>query len=140
MVESNQVEVDEDGYVFDPNRYYEFTEEMRQHAERILSQESESSFQPMIQKRLEIDAAKNWDIFYRQNTTHFYKDRHYLLREFNELETALQRCSDEELPTLLDCGCGVGNAFWPMIEKYPNRLKIQCFDFSKKAIQFVKEN
>ena len=33
-------------------------------------------------KRLEIDARKNWDIFYKQNTTNFYKDRHYLAREF----------------------------------------------------------
>jgi methyltransferase-like protein 6 len=43
----------------------------------------------MTYKRLEIDARKNWDIFYKQNTTNFYKDRHYLKREFSELSDAL---------------------------------------------------
>ena len=69
----------------------------------------------MTYKRLEIDARKNWDIFYKQNTTNFYKDRHYLKREFSELSDAL---SNSQQVTLLDLGCGVGNAFWPLIEAY----------------------
>mmetsp|Transcript_23424 Transcript_23424/g.29122 ORF Transcript_23424/g.29122 Transcript_23424/m.29122 type:complete len:83 (+) Transcript_23424:222-470(+) len=72
-------------------------------------------------KRLEIDARRNWDIFYKQNTTNFYKDRHYLAREFTELSTKLdeskQSGSTEEV-TLLDLGCGVGNAFWPLVENF----------------------
>ena len=93
----------------------------------------------MIQRRLEIDAQRNWDIFYRNNTTNFYKDRHYLTREFNELTEALK--SDEcQQTTLLDLGCGVGNAFWPMVEQFGQKISIQCCDFSKKAVGFVKEN
>jgi len=42
---------------------------------------------------------------------------------------------------LLDLGCGVGNAFYPLVEQYGMPpLRIQCCDFSKKAINFVKEN
>ena len=91
----------------------------------------------MIQRRLEIEAQKNWDIFYKHNTTKFYKDRHYLLREFQELGSALEEGNQ---CTLLDLGCGVGNAFWPMVKKYPQTLKVQCCDFSKKAVGFVKAN
>ena len=32
--------------------------------------------------KLEADAQKNWDLFYKRNTDHFFKDRHWLTREF----------------------------------------------------------
>lgn len=38
------------------------------------------------QQRLEIDAQKNWDLFYKRNTTNFFKDRHWTIREFEELK------------------------------------------------------
>ena len=94
----------------------------------------------MICRRLEIEAAKNWDIFYKNNTTNFYKDRHYLLREFPELEQALKSAPEGKRVTLLDLGCGVGNAFWPMLQLYPSQAKVQCCDFSKKAVQFISDN
>lgn len=72
----------------------------------------------MTYKRLEIDARKNWDIFYKQNTTNFYKDRHYLRREFSELAKKLDSLQKGEEVTLLDLGCGVGNAFYPLIETF----------------------
>lgn len=37
------------------------------------------------QNKLLNDAAKNWDYFYKRNSTHFFKDRHWLEREFSEL-------------------------------------------------------
>ena len=97
-------------------------------------------------KRLELDARRNWDIFYRQNTTKFYKDRHYLAREFTELSDKLEEAnnsnnSEQEPIVLLDLGCGVGNAFWPLVENYSMPpLKIQCCDFSQRAVNFVKEH
>ena len=73
----------------------------------------------MIQRRLEIDAKRNWDDFYKHNTTNFYKDRHYLSKEFPELSKALDLQKDtQEKVTLLDLGCGVGNAFWPLVEAH----------------------
>jgi hypothetical protein len=35
--------------------------------------------------KLEQDARKNWDLFYKRNKTNFFKDRHYLHREFPDL-------------------------------------------------------
>ena len=91
MVDSKDPDADlQDSHDLDPLRNYEFTEQMKDQADSVLSKEPDSSFQPMICRRLEIEAAKNWDIFYKNNTTNFYKDRHYLLREFPELEAALK--------------------------------------------------
>ncbi|KAL0171567.1 hypothetical protein M9458_031878, partial [Cirrhinus mrigala] len=38
------------------------------------------------QQKLELEAQKNWDLFYKRNTTNFFKDRHWTTREFDELK------------------------------------------------------
>ena len=129
-------------------RYYEWTDQMQEEAEGVLQGEAETKLTDMTYKRLDIDAKRNWDIFYRNNATNFYKDRHYLAREFTELAEALQAQKDlvdkgEESKevVLLDLGCGVGNAFWPLVETFKMPpLRVQCCDFSKRAVNFVKEN
>jgi methyltransferase-like protein 6 len=72
---------------------------------------------------------KNWDLFYKRNTTNFFKDRHWLTREFGVLEN----CS-----SFIEIGCGVGNLFFPLLERNIN-LKVYCCDFSKNAIALVNQ-
>lgn len=36
-------------------------------------------------EKLEKDAKKNWDLFYKRNSTNFFKDRHWITREFPEI-------------------------------------------------------
>lgn len=79
------------------------------------------------------ESKKSWDKFYKRNETRFFKDRHWLDREFD--------CYfglPDKLPlTILEVGCGVGNLVYPLLEVQPN-LKIYCCDFSPRAIDFVK--
>jgi len=35
--------------------------------------------------KLELEAKKNWDLFYKRNEVNFFKDRHWTTREFQEL-------------------------------------------------------
>lgn len=35
--------------------------------------------------KLEKEAVKNWDLFYKRNSANFFKDRHWTTREFQEL-------------------------------------------------------
>ena len=37
------------------------------------------------QNKLEKEAQKNWDLFYKRNSTNFFKDRHWTTAEFKEL-------------------------------------------------------
>ncbi|KAI8846614.1 S-adenosyl-L-methionine-dependent methyltransferase, partial [Chytridium lagenaria] len=77
------------------------------------------------------EAAKNWDNFYKRNTTNFFKDRHWTAREFEELAAG---------ETKKVCGMRSGEIFiWPLLEGNPN-LYIYACDFSKKAIEFVKSH
>lgn len=51
---------------------------MTKQAEDVLQKEGSYTVSEMAYKRLEIEARKNWDIFYKHNSTNFYKDRHYI--------------------------------------------------------------
>ena len=35
--------------------------------------------------KLELEAQRNWDLFYKRNEVNFFKDRHWTTREFQEL-------------------------------------------------------
>lgn len=44
------------------------------------------------QQKFEREAQKNWDLFYKRNTTKFFKDRHWTKREFAELVQKQVQC------------------------------------------------
>ena len=94
--------------------------------------------------KLEAEAQKNWDLFYKRNETNFFKDRHWTTREFQELiDDGLIGDGDQNQDTrrrvLLEVGCGVGNFAFPLLEeKLP--FYFFCCDFSPRAVQFVKNN
>lgn len=80
---------------------------------------------------------RQWDQFYKNNLDHFFKDRHWLVREFDVLRKHGQRAADDATSLLLDIGCGVGNASIPLIQEN-RKLQITAFDFSAKAISLFK--
>lgn len=88
------------------------------------------------QERLEAEARKNWDLFYKRNTTKFFHDRHWTTREFEDLSD--MKLSEKQL-TILEVGCGVGNFMFPLLEEAADVFFYAC-DFSSRAIQFVQEN
>nr|XP_046157184.1 tRNA N(3)-methylcytidine methyltransferase METTL6-like [Oncorhynchus gorbuscha] len=89
------------------------------------------------QMKLEKEAQKNWDLFYKRNTTHFFKDRHWTTREFEELKVCLE--FEVKKLVLLEAGCGVGNFVFPLLEEDLNIFVYAC-DFSPRAVEFVKEH
>jgi methyltransferase-like protein 6 len=109
--------------------FFEFTEEMKQKANEIVCTDA-STLSPFVYTKFEQKANKMWNDFYRHNTTNFYKDRHYIVKEFPELKS---------LDTLLEVGCGVGNAIYPIIQEVPT-LKVQACDFSSQGIKLLKEH
>ena len=53
-----------------------------EHSKLCLDTELVSEYK---QQKLEKEAKKSWDLFYKRNKTNFYKDRHWTTREFSEL-------------------------------------------------------
>lgn len=89
------------------------------------------------QMKLEKEAQKNWDLFYKRNTTNFFKDRHWTTREFEELRAC--REFEAQRLVLLEAGCGVGNCIFPLLQEDLN-IYIYACDFSPRAVEFVKQN
>lgn len=77
-----------------------------------------------------------WHQFYQRNSTHFYKDRHYLHIVFPELAPESTRNSPLRL---LEVGCGVGNAVLPLLE-LNQYLLVHAIDFATSAIDILKTN
>lgn len=142
----------------------EWTADREAEARRRTEQQGPPMQQSMV-ARYEREAKKHWDLFYKRNTTNFFKDRHYLHVVFPELATIaglsptpthipgrgpgagrnsasslaatpLSNLSSSRLK-LLEVGCGVGNAVFPLLDLNP-RLTAIAIDFSNVAIDFVQ--
>lgn len=132
------------------------------------------------------NAATNWSTFYQQNTNKFFKDRHYLHKAFpsefgwlypgymsdvdgdgggdgdgttNDLQPAVNEYTKKDVSTIVEIGCGVGNAILPLLEQHtelmnqhnkrpttetsmtpPPQLHIHCLDFAPTAVHLLKED
>ena len=108
---------------------FEWNENLEKEAQEIINNNPEKV--ESLEEFIDIQS-KNWEKFYKFNKTNFFKDRHYILDEFNELKNDFR-----VKITLLDMGCGVGNSFYPLLIRLPN-LYINAFDFSKRAVNMAK--
>ncbi|KAL8235186.1 hypothetical protein R6Q59_021286 [Mikania micrantha] len=86
---------------------------------------------PFWKEKYERDAKKYWDIFYKRHQDRFFKDRHYLDKEWGHYF-----CKPEE-KVVLEVGCGAGNTIFPLTATYP-ALFIHACDFSPRAVELVK--
>lgn len=86
----------------------------------------------VLQAESQQQLAQRWNAFYRAHETNFFKDRHWLEAEWTELCQAPGG-------TVLDVGCGVGNALFPLLLVNP-RLRFEAFDVAPHAVQLVREN
>ncbi|XP_039765492.1 tRNA N(3)-methylcytidine methyltransferase METTL6 [Pararge aegeria] len=87
-------------------------------------------------QKLEKEAKKHWDLFYKRNETKFFRDRHWTTREFQEL---INFDSDVEI-SFLELGCGVGNMIFPLVKEGFTNFYFYACDFSPRAVEFVKAN
>ncbi|KAJ7708862.1 S-adenosyl-L-methionine-dependent methyltransferase [Mycena rosella] len=83
--------------------------------------------------------ARQWDTFYRLNSSNFFKDRKWLHNEFPELLSAAE--PDAGPQTVVEVGCGAGNAVFPLLSANRNpHLVLRAYDYSKNAVKLVQEN
>ncbi|KAG8375693.1 hypothetical protein BUALT_Bualt10G0127100 [Buddleja alternifolia] len=112
---------------------------------QVSVQENKESQQPKIQiyspsndevsafwrEKYEKDAKKYWDIFYKRHQDRFFKDRHYLDKEWG------RHFSGDGRKVILEVGCGAGNTIFPLLATYPD-LFVHACDFSPRAVNLVK--
>ena len=89
--------------------------------------------------RFNSDPAKWWNLFYKNNTANFFKDRKWLHQEFPILT---QVCEPDAGPkTILEIGAGAGNTAFPILARNKNPLlRIHACDFSKTAVDVMRKD
>ncbi|RHN77102.1 putative tRNA(Thr) (cytosine(32)-N(3))-methyltransferase [Medicago truncatula] len=90
-----------------------------------------SGVSPFWREKYEREAKKYWDVFYKHHKDKFFKDRHYLDKEWGDY------FSGGGKKVILEVGCGAGNTIFPVIASYPDAFVYAC-DFSRRAIELVK--
>uniref|UniRef100_A0A182SXD1 tRNA N(3)-methylcytidine methyltransferase n=1 Tax=Anopheles maculatus TaxID=74869 RepID=A0A182SXD1_9DIPT len=115
-----------------------------------------SAFQAL---KLEQEARKHWDLFYKRNENRFFKDRHWTTREFSELLCGeesggsdssaaphggspdhVENIAADGGKKLLEVGCGVGNLIFPLIEDGHRDYFIYACDLSPRAVELVQKH
>lgn len=89
--------------------------------------------------RFNNDPQKWWDLFYKQKNSTFFKDRKWLKQEFPVLDELTK--ADAGKKVVLEVGAGAGNTAFPILRENENpELKVHAYDFSKKAVQTIRES
>eukprot|EP00744_Colponema_vietnamica_P014054 GILI01019699.1.p1 GENE.GILI01019699.1~~GILI01019699.1.p1 ORF type:complete len:298 (-),score=48.55 GILI01019699.1:29-922(-) len=99
-----------------------------------------------VVKSFEEKSRSSWDVFHGHNVGKFFKDRHYLGHEFQELVNSRPQISPDSstspsspLVHFLECGCGTGNTVFPLLKLNPS-LFAHAFDFSSNAVEVLKQH
>ncbi|KAF8401029.1 hypothetical protein HHK36_014332 [Tetracentron sinense] len=83
------------------------------------------------------NATKYWDNFYKRHDNKFFKDRHYLEKDWGCYFST--DATSRKAKVVLEVGCGAGNTIFPLITAFPN-LFVHACDFSPHAIRLVKSH
>ncbi|MED6133889.1 hypothetical protein PIB30_032461 [Stylosanthes scabra] len=92
---------------------------------------SNNGVTPFWREKYEREAKRYWDVFYKRHKDKFFKDRHYLDKEWGDYFSGGGR------KVILEVGCGAGNTIFPVIASFPDAFVYAC-DFSPRAIELVK--
>ena len=89
------------------------------------------------QARFNSQPAKWWDLFYRQKSSTFFKDRRWLRQEFPILDSVTRRGAGTKV--VLEVGAGAGNTAFPIVRANENaELTVHAVDFSAAAVETIR--
>ncbi|CAJ0608489.1 unnamed protein product [Cylicocyclus nassatus] len=134
-------------YLTDETRVWEhnawdnvdWSEEMQEHARQVVETQKTQAVEESKAKRLLEEPAKQWDAFYSQHNTNFFKDRNWLLKEFPELD--MSHYPEGSRIQVLEVGCGVGNTSLPLIQwDTHRRMFLYSCDYSDVAVETLRRD
>ncbi|XRB18055.1 tRNA N(3)-methylcytidine methyltransferase METTL6 [Pseudoscourfieldia marina] len=104
------------------------------------SSSSSSRLAPHQVARLEANAHRAWDCFYKSNGNKFFKDRHWLLEEFHTLTP-----DAHHKLTLVEMGCGTGATVYPVLEARnaacaTSTAVVHACDYAPTAVKVLKKH
>ncbi|KUI71152.1 tRNA(Thr) (cytosine(32)-N(3))-methyltransferase [Cytospora mali] len=134
---SRFLEQGDDPFEFNAWDHVETDDVYKEYAEQQYEMQRQSPVSDFDKNRFNSDPAKWWNLFYKNNTANFFKNRKWLQQEFPVLDKVTQE--DAGPITLLEIGAGAGNTAFPILAQNKNpQFKIHACDFSKKAVEVMR--
>jgi len=136
---SRYLEEGDNVFEFNAWDHVEPDDEYKAFAEVQYAKQRESPVSEFDRWRFNADPAKWWNLFYKNNTANFFKDRKWLRQEFPVLAEVTRADAGEKV--VLEVGAGAGNTAFPLVTNNENEgLRVHACDFSKTAVQVMRES
>ncbi|KAF2141763.1 uncharacterized protein K452DRAFT_271512 [Aplosporella prunicola CBS 121167] len=136
---SRYLEEGDNIFEFNAWDHVETDDTYKEFAEEQYARQRESPVSDFDKGRFNKDPAKWWNLFYKNNTNNFFKNRKWLFQEFPIL--AEHTKADSAPAVMLEVGAGAGNTAYPILALNENpSFKIHACDFSKTAVDVIRTN
>lgn len=134
---SRYLEEGDDIYEFNAWDHVETDATYKEYAEIQYARQRDTPVSDFDKRRFNADPSKWWNLFYKNNTSNFFKNRKWLQQEFPLLGQVTRK--DAPPTTILEVGAGAGNTAFPILAQNENpALRIHACDFSKKAVELIR--
>ncbi|CAJ2507858.1 Uu.00g090440.m01.CDS01 [Anthostomella pinea] len=136
---SRFLQEEDDVFEFNAWDHVETDDAYKEYAEEQFAKQRASPVSDFDKHRFNTDPAKWWNLFYKNNTANFFKNRKWLQQEFPVLDKVTQE--DAGPTTILEVGAGAGNTAFPILASNKNpKLRVHACDFSKKAVEVMRSH
>ncbi|KAI5295303.1 hypothetical protein KEM56_005662, partial [Ascosphaera pollenicola] len=136
---SRYLEEGDNVFEFNAWDHVETDEGYKEYAELQYARQRENPVSDFDRKRFNDDPAKWWNLFYKNNTANFFKNRKWLQQEFPVLAEVTR--ADAGPKVVLEIGAGAGNSAFPILAQNKNpHFKLHACDYSKKAVEVMRSS
>lgn len=139
MFGSRFLDEGDDVFEFNAWDHVETDDAYKEYSEQQFAMQRASPVSDFDKNRFNSDPARFWNLFYKNNTANFFKNRKWLQQEFPVLRTVT--VEDAGPKVVLEVGAGAGNTAFPILAHNQNsKLKLHACDFSKKAVEVMRSH
>ncbi|RYO84369.1 hypothetical protein DL766_007656 [Monosporascus sp. MC13-8B] len=136
---SRYLQEEDDVFEFNAWDHVETDDAYKEYAEQQYEMQRQSPVSDFDKHRFNSDPAKFWNVFYKNNTANFFKNRKWLQQEFPVLDKVTRE--DAGQITLLEVGAGAGNTAFPILANNKNpKLRVHACDYSKEAVKVMRNH
>ncbi|CAH0024092.1 unnamed protein product [Clonostachys rhizophaga] len=135
---SRYLEAGDNVFEYNAWDHVETDDAYKEYAQRQFEMQRQSPVSDFDKNRFNSNPAKWWNLFYKNNTANFFKNRKWLQQEFPVLAEVTKE--DASPTVILEIGAGAGNTAFPILANNHNpHLKIHACDFSKEAVEVMRK-
>ncbi|KAM5342708.1 hypothetical protein ACJ41O_013674 [Fusarium nematophilum] len=129
----------DDVFEFNAWDHVETDDAYKEYAEQQYAKQRQFPVSDFEKRKFSVDPARWWNLFYKNNSANFFKNRKWLQQEFPVLAEVTKEDAGPKI--LLEIGAGAGNTAFPILANNKNpQLKIHACDYSKTAVEVMRNH